>query len=180
MGSEIIFLSISCTIMIINSVFGDVPKCNREMSLIENFDSMKMAGNWNIMFTGNEQKSKKSCMKTTNDAQVGKLIIEEVGFVEGKNENLIITVTQIGSTSEFVAESKEFPLSSVWVVSTDYSSYAVWFLCINGHKQDGITFICTRDEKPSNEVLKKAQDALLNAELMIGEDYLFPVDHSNC
>ncbi|XP_022910933.2 uncharacterized protein [Onthophagus taurus] len=177
MSFKIVLLFGSISAIVI-SVFGE--KCNREIALMENFDVTKMGGHWNVAFIGNEQKGKKKCMRGTNYAEVGKIIIDEVGLVDGIDENIVTTLTQIGSTSEFLTESNEYPPTPCWLISTDYTSYAVWFVCSNGHKQDGIIYMCTRDVNPSDEVLKKAQDALLKAGLMIGDGYLFKIDHSNC
>nr|XP_022916249.1 uncharacterized protein LOC111426116 [Onthophagus taurus] len=139
-----------------------------------------MVGFWNVQYTGNEEKSKKACMVATITAQENQLTLDEAGFIDGELDHCVVTLTQLKSTSEYVGESKEFPPSSVWIIGTDYSSYSVFFLCKNGHKQDGIMFFCTRDKNPTFEVLENARNAIIKAGLMIGDDYLFPVDNSNC
>ncbi|XP_022900693.1 uncharacterized protein [Onthophagus taurus] len=156
--------------------YADIPKCNRQIAPITGYDRSKIRGTWYVIEVGNELKSKKRCL----NANVTFEKIFESGFVNGKLDELDITLRQLESKSQYIAESREFPPAIVSVVDTDYSSYGVWFLCRNNHPQGGVLFITTRTRQPGADVIEKTHKSLINAGFKSDKLNLFTVDQSNC
>ncbi|XP_071053214.1 uncharacterized protein [Onthophagus taurus] len=168
------FLVLLFTIVICSCA--EIPKCNRQIPSILNYDKSKIRGVWHAIEVGNAPKSKKRCLHVTVTSEN----MFESGFVDGVLDEVHIPLYQLDSNSQYLAASREFPPTILSVVDTDYISYAVWFLCKNDHPQGGVLFITTRTRQPSADIIVNAHKSLLNTGFKGDKLNMFTVDQSHC
>ncbi|XP_033226444.1 apolipoprotein D-like [Belonocnema kinseyi] len=158
------------------------------LEVVENFDVEKYMGKWYeagryFVFTELGGKCTTAEYSLNEDGTVN-VLNRQVNFLTGKPSS-------IEGTAELVGESGEGKLSvtfpslpggikgSLWILDTDYSSYAVVFSCqdfgIFSTKQ---AWILTRKRIPSKEVLLKAY-AIFDAN-GFDRTYLIRTNQNNC
>ncbi|XP_017478861.1 PREDICTED: apolipoprotein D-like [Rhagoletis zephyria] len=158
---------LASTQMVASQVF-NLGRCPRTITTVQDFDASKYLGLWNeyakypFIFEAGGR-----CIQ----AQYGALAGDQVSVLNTQTTKLnvrqsiegIATVEGPGKLSvRFNGLAALSGDSPYWVLSTDYTTYAVVYSCTNlGIAHTKVVWILTRDRIPSPAVVKKAEDAIV-------------------